>query len=31
VRLELGRETGTQEVTVVSADRRSFLKAPKYH
>jgi S1-C subfamily serine protease len=31
VRLQLSRESGTQEITVVSADRRSFLKAPKYH
>ncbi len=31
VRLQLGRDAAPRDLTVVSADRRSFLKAPKLH
>lgn len=31
VKLQLSRDGTKEELTVVSADRRSFLKAPKYH
>ncbi len=31
VKLQLQRDDGRQDLTVVSADRRSFLKAPKLH